>query len=130
MKQQQQDCGGHPHQLQQGGHSGIPFSTIAQPAVDDAAVAEGKGPAVYDITRLTNATPQEQKQTLGMWLYTKIEELEPKKAGKITGMLLELENTKIMQFLENQEALVAIVQEAVEVLKDHEQSSKDVPAEQ
>ena len=113
-----------------GARNNMPPQPMAQPAVDGAAVPEGKGPVVYDTTRLTNAAKPEQKQILGEWLFPKIQELEHQQAGKITGMLLEIENTEIMHLLEDQGALVAKVEEAVEVLKAHQQSSKDVPAEQ
>jgi len=42
---------------------------------------------------LANAKPQEQKQILGERLYPMIERMHAALAGKITGMLLEIENS-------------------------------------
>ena len=67
---------------------------------------------------LTAATPQEQKQMLGERLYPLVTRYcfgeDP---GKITGMLLEMENPEILVVLESEELLKVKVSEAVAVLK-------------
>lgn len=68
---------------------------------------------------LANATPQEQKQILGERLYPMIERMHPQLAGKITGMLLEIENSELLNMIDDQEALKAKVEEAVAVLQVH-----------
>lgn len=68
---------------------------------------------------LANAKPQEQKQILGEHLYPMIERMHSHLAGKITGMLLEIENTELLHMIEDQEALKAKVEEAVAVLQVH-----------
>lgn len=45
---------------------------------------------------LATAPPPQQKQMLGEALYPKIQAQQPELAGKITGMLLEMENTELM----------------------------------
>lgn len=45
---------------------------------------------------LAHQNPAEQKQTLGEALYPKVFEQEPKLAGKITGMLLEMDNSELL----------------------------------
>ena len=68
---------------------------------------------------LANATPEQQKQILGERLFPQVQALQPELAGKITGMLLEMDNSEVLLLLDNQEALVAKVDEAIEVLKQH-----------
>ena len=69
---------------------------------------------------LANASIQEQKQMLGERLYPLIREMCGDLAGKITGMLLEIDNTELLHMLESREALRAKVDEAVEVLRAHQ----------
>jgi polyadenylate-binding protein len=68
---------------------------------------------------LTEATPDIQKQMLGERLYPLIHQQQPELAGKITGMLLEMDNTELLHLLDTPEALLQKVQEAVSVLQVH-----------
>lgn len=69
---------------------------------------------------LANATPQEQKQMLGERLFPLIQNMQPELAGKITGMLLEIDNTELLHMLESRESLKAKVDEAIAVLQAHQ----------
>ncbi|XP_067904975.1 embryonic polyadenylate-binding protein-like [Heterodontus francisci] len=69
---------------------------------------------------LAAALPQEQKQMLGERLYPLIHGLHPALAGKITGMLLEIDNSELLHMLESQESLRSKVEEAVAVLQAHQ----------
>jgi len=69
---------------------------------------------------LANATPQEQKQMLGERLFPLIQNMQPELAGKITGMLLEIDNTELLHMLESRESLKAKVEEAIAVLQAHQ----------
>jgi polyadenylate-binding protein len=69
---------------------------------------------------LANATPQEQKQMLGERLFPLIQSMQPELAGKITGMLLEIDNTELLHMLESRESLKAKVEEAIAVLQAHQ----------
>jgi len=69
---------------------------------------------------LANATPQEQKQMLGERLFPLIQQMQPDLAGKITGMLLEIDNTELLHMLESRESLKAKVEEAIAVLQAHQ----------
>ncbi|KAM6559110.1 hypothetical protein CsatA_028349 [Cannabis sativa] len=46
-----------------------------------------------------------------------MEQLEPDNAAKVTGMLLEMDQTEVLHLLESPEALKAKVDEAMEVLR-------------
>jgi polyadenylate-binding protein len=58
---------------------------------------------------LANATPEQQKQILGERLFPLVQAQQPDLAGKITGMLLEMDNSEVLLLLDNQEALDAKV---------------------
>lgn len=69
---------------------------------------------------LAEAPPQEQKQMLGERLFPLIHNMYPELAGKITGMLLEIDNSELLHMLESRESLKAKVEEAVAVLQAHQ----------
>ena len=58
---------------------------------------------------LAAALPQEQKQMLGERLYPLIYSMHPEWAGKITGMLLEIDNPELLHMLDSRESLQAKV---------------------
>ncbi|PIA54879.1 hypothetical protein AQUCO_00901051v1 [Aquilegia coerulea] len=66
---------------------------------------------------LAAASPQQQKQILGERLYPLVEKLKHDLAAKITGMLLEMDNSELLLLLESPESLASKVDEAVQVLK-------------
>jgi polyadenylate-binding protein len=102
-----------------------PAAAAAAPAAAAAApAATPAAPAAEPVqlslpAMLANATPEQQKQILGERLFPQVQGLQPELAGKITGMLLEMDNSEVLLLLDNQEALVAKVDEAIEVLKQH-----------
>ncbi|KAJ3850408.1 polyadenylate binding protein [Lentinula lateritia] len=76
----------------------------------------------FNTAVLANSSPMDQKQMLGEQIYMRIAGTQPELAGKITGMLLEMDNTELLQLLESQEAMNNKVQEALVVLQEY---SKD-----
>ncbi|KAJ8779430.1 hypothetical protein J1605_012314 [Eschrichtius robustus] len=68
---------------------------------------------------LAAAPPQEQKQMLGERLFPLIQMMHSNLAGKITGMLLEIDNSELLHMLESPESLCSKVDEAVAVLQAH-----------
>jgi polyadenylate-binding protein len=68
---------------------------------------------------LAAATSQEQKQMLGERLFPLIRGMHAELAGKITGMLLEIDNSELLHMLEHHESLKAKVEEAIAVLQAH-----------
>ncbi|XP_076954846.1 polyadenylate-binding protein 2-like [Bidens hawaiensis] len=77
---------------------------------------------------LANASPSEQRTMLGENLYPLVEQLEAESAAKVTGMLLEMDQTEVLHLLESPDALKAKVAEAMEVLKSVQQQGS--PADQ
>ena len=77
--------------------------------------------APQDITAssLAAAPPEQQKQLLGERLFPLIHNVEPQLAGKITGMLLEMDNGELLNLLESPDALNAKIMEAISVLQMH-----------
>uniref|UniRef100_A0A6Q2XM22 Polyadenylate-binding protein n=1 Tax=Esox lucius TaxID=8010 RepID=A0A6Q2XM22_ESOLU len=135
-RSQRQSAGGAAHRLTAGNtqkhnfslfvllpHSTAPsygpfLSCQAQPAVH----VQGQEPLTASM--LAAAPPQEQKQMLGERLFPLIQAMHPSLAGKITGMLLEIDNSELLHMLESHESLRSKVEEAVAVLQAH-QAKKD-----
>ena len=59
-------------------------------------------------------------QMLGERLFPLIQTMYPDLAGKITGMLLEIDNKELLHMLESGESLKVKVEEAVAVLQTHQ----------
>ena len=76
-------------------------------------------PAPLTAQALASAPPAKQKNMIGIRLYPLIQAQQPQRAGKITGMLLEMDNGELLNLLEDQGALKAKVNEAVQVLEQH-----------
>uniref|UniRef100_UPI00397F7082 hypothetical protein n=2 Tax=unclassified Salmonella TaxID=2614656 RepID=UPI00397F7082 len=78
---------------------------------------------------LASAQPHEQKQMLGERLFSIIQQSHGEQAGKITGMLLEIDNAELLHMLESRESLNAKVEEALSVLAVHQlKEQKKTPA--
>jgi len=98
----------------------------APPAVVPQQVADQPAPMMpgqqepLTASTLAGATPSEQKQMIGERLFPLVQEHQPKMAGKITGMLLEIDNGELLNMLENRDLLKDKVGEAVAVLQAHQ----------
>lgn len=100
---------------------------INAPAPVVHQVAQNTEPAVHvrgqdplTASMLAAAPLKEQKQLLGERLYPLIQAMHPNLAGKITGMLLEIDNSELLHMLESPESLHSKVEEAVAVLQAHQ----------
>ncbi|TKX18210.1 putative polyadenylate-binding protein [Elsinoe australis] len=95
---------GYPQQRGPGG----PMGGMPQPSA----------PGV-DLSQLNGAPPAQQKQMLGEILYPKIHEQQPELAGKITGMLLEMDNQELITLTTDDGALRNKVDEALNVYNEY-----------
>jgi len=96
-----------------------PQTRNAAPApVPQAPISQPEVP-VLTSGALASASPMEQKQMLGEVIYMKIAPSQPELAGKITGMLLEMDNAELLHLLESNESMNAKVTEALAVLQEY-----------
>merc|ERR1711992_444184 len=100
------------------GQTGRPMQQTQQ-----SVVIPGQDPLTASM--LAAAQPQEQKQMLGERLFPLIQRMHPDLAGKITGMLLEIDNAELVHMLEDQNSLKGKVEEAGAVLQAHQGKTGD-----
>eukprot|EP00445_Apocalathium_hangoei_P065911 CAMPEP_0204120978 /NCGR_PEP_ID=MMETSP0361-20130328/7949_1 /ASSEMBLY_ACC=CAM_ASM_000343 /TAXON_ID=268821 /ORGANISM="Scrippsiella Hangoei, Strain SHTV-5" /LENGTH=640 /DNA_ID=CAMNT_0051072239 /DNA_START=54 /DNA_END=1976 /DNA_ORIENTATION=+ len=100
-------------QMQQGMQKGGPM----QQAPMQMPPAPAQGGSQLTAASLAAAPPTVQKQMLGEKLYPAISRLQPEMAGKITGMMLEMDNSELLILLESESQLKAKVDEAMRVLQ-------------
>jgi len=96
-----------------------------QMAPQAALIQQGQEPLTA--SALASATNEQQKQMLGERLFPLIQQSHQELAGKITGMLLEMDNSELLHLLEDGNALTAKVREAVKVLEEHARSTGQAP---
>ncbi len=68
---------------------------------------------------LASMNPEQQKNVLGERLYNYILRKNPGEAAKVTGMLLEMDNSEILNLLDTSDLLDGKISEALEVLQRH-----------
>ncbi|PIS57725.1 polyadenylate-binding protein, cytoplasmic and nuclear [Candidozyma auris] len=78
---------------------------------------------------IANAPLEQQKRILGEELYPKIVSTgkadEPEAAGKITGMMLDLDNQEILALLEDDELFSTHFEDALTAYEDYKKSSEE-----
>jgi len=94
---------------------GGPAGSASRPDEQRGRAPNRGGPSAVDLNMLKAAPPPQQKQMLGEALYPKIHALQPELAGKITGMLLEMDNEELIFLIDNDSALREKVDEALKV---------------
>lgn len=68
---------------------------------------------------LASLSTEQQKRVIGDRLYVLVAARQPEYAAKITGMLLEMENSELVELLEQADQLTVKVNEALDVLRQH-----------
>ena len=129
VPQQQRGAGGAkyagrggPAQMAPAQPAQAPSAPVGTPAPQAAVLAAGQEPLTA--SALAAASEQNQKRMLGERLYPLIHEQRPEQAGKITGMLLEMDNSELLHLLEDSAALNEKVSEAMDVLRNHSQQTQ------
>mmetsp|Transcript_27376 Transcript_27376/g.33860 ORF Transcript_27376/g.33860 Transcript_27376/m.33860 type:complete len:717 (-) Transcript_27376:115-2265(-) len=125
---------GAPQQGGRGGQPGIKFNQQARnagpTAMPPAPMPQQQAPPpagnaaapdeALTAAALASATPEMQKNMIGERLYPLIHQSQPDLAGKITGMLLEMDNSELLHLLESPDALGSKISEALQVLEAHQ----------
>jgi len=110
----------------------------ARPAPMPGPVVQPE-PQLLTIQQIMTFPPEQQRMLIGERLYYKIQKKDPARAGKITGMLLDVASTleELYQLLESDEALFKRVDEAIHVLEEaakkqqqQQQQQQAAPAEE
>ncbi|CAL0312136.1 unnamed protein product [Lupinus luteus] len=99
-----------------GGMFSVPYDVGGIP-IRDAGLSQ-QIPVGALASALANASPEQQRTMLGENLYPLVEQLEADNAAKVTGMLLEMDQTEVLHLLESPDALKAKVSEAMDVLRN------------
>jgi len=105
-----------------------PAPSTASSDAPEPAVAPPGGPgatAPLTIKALAAAPEKQKKQLIGEQLFPLIKAREPNLAGKITGMLLEMDNGELIHLLESPAALGEKIAEALAVLQAHESAAQE-----
>lgn len=97
-----------------------PAPVVHQVVQNTEPAVHVRGQEPLTASMLAAAPLKEQKQLLGERLYPLIQALHPVLSGKITGMLLEIDNSELLHMLESPESLHSKVEEAVAVLQAHQ----------
>ncbi|XP_044511167.1 polyadenylate-binding protein 2-like [Mangifera indica] len=112
-----------------GGMLPVPYDMGGGMTIRDAAVGQPM-PITALSTDLANASLEQQRTLLGESLYPLVEQHERDSAAKVTGMLLEMDQTEVLHLLESPEALKAKVAEAMEVLRSVAAQQANNPTDQ
>lgn len=78
---------------------GLPVANV------DSGVPQQPLPISALASALASAPPEQQRAMLGEQLYPLVDQLEHDYAGKVTGMLLEMDQTEVLHLIESPEAL-------------------------
>jgi len=121
-KGQQQQTGGTPGPYKYADNVRNQRDPQPRPASQAQAPIENQAQVTDRLTHtaLAEAPDETRKQMIGERLFPLIKAMQPSTAGKITGMLLEMDNTELLHLLESNSALKEKVEEATQVLHEYD----------
>eukprot|EP00232_Nephroselmis_pyriformis_P030005 CAMPEP_0182871282 /NCGR_PEP_ID=MMETSP0034_2-20130328/11028_1 /TAXON_ID=156128 /ORGANISM="Nephroselmis pyriformis, Strain CCMP717" /LENGTH=607 /DNA_ID=CAMNT_0025003827 /DNA_START=78 /DNA_END=1897 /DNA_ORIENTATION=+ len=108
---------GGPQQQMRQGRQGQPPQGMPQQRMPQQEQQQMEPQRQGLAAQLASASPDQQRMMLGEALYPLVEAQEGPQAAKITGMLLEMDQSEVLHLIETHDALSAKVQEAVAVLQ-------------
>ncbi|KAJ2980653.1 hypothetical protein NUW58_g6887 [Xylaria curta] len=112
-------------QFSQGGR-GVPNQQVANaPTAAPAPQELTQGSVLQSQLQAHAGNPGHQKQMLGEAIFPKISQIQPELAGKITGMLLEMDNAELVQLVDDDVQLRAKVDEAMAVYDEYVKTNQD-----
>merc|ERR1719379_835806 len=95
---------GQPMMMQPQMKGGPPMAQAPRPAAPPSGPQPGPG-GPLTASALAAAPPSVQKQMIGEKLYPAVAKYQPELAGKITGMMLEMDNSELLILLESEQQL-------------------------
>ncbi|TGJ86617.1 hypothetical protein E0Z10_g2135, partial [Xylaria hypoxylon] len=111
-------------QFQQGGR-GAPSQPVSNAPPATAPQELTQTSILQQQLQAHSGNPGHQKQMLGEAIFPKIAAIQPDLAGKITGMLLEMDNVELVQLVDDDAQLRAKVDEAMAVYDEYVKTNKD-----
>lgn len=102
-------------------HMMMPMQQQQQQMAPMPVAQQNDATSPLDAHEIAAADPADQKNMIGERLYPLIYQHQDKLAGKITGMLLEMDNAELLNLIESPEALLSKIAEALDVLKNHQE---------
>lgn len=104
-----------PPNARNGGRGGFKYTPNARNAPQNGA-PNVNGAKPLNAATLASLTPERQKRLLGEALFPLVHPQAQAQAGKVTGMLLEMDHAELLHLIENPDALRVKVSEALELL--------------
>merc|ERR1712137_360675 len=102
---------GGPGPMTGPGKGGVQPMPVIRPSLSGSCPQRPSGNPPLTAAALAAAPPSVQKQMLGETLFPAVSRFQPELAGKITGKMLEMDNTELLMLLGSDVQMRAKVEE-------------------